>query len=495
MTSTNKHGLKQIKNYNDFKTFFDRIKQFYKRSHEDVLCDDFGEIKINILNKFYKVIIGTGFNNTYPFYILSAELINFFDEKEEIIKAFEFIDNMIDALQPCNYYSHRYDKQQLHLPSESYFSTVCEYYKPKTFNINQELWKKVLNTKYIEQQHFVYKNDNTFLLFNTSFLIDFIAYYIEKTDENKLQHYIDMSLSRILYDNYDMSSKNLKVMSPIRVCFSSDGQKYINATSFIEDNQKSILLISSKYLKENKIKQSYKKKITEELSNGNLHIFMPHKNKLIKGRPIDNNTDIHFVEYGNHINLREQGFVLIEDKNKDEIPILDLIHIIIRTENIEELYEFLEFLRTTKLKFINMFSGVCNIYEMWKTNNHQIEQGAISFGTVMSEMYLEDYNIKDLYQIDYKSFPFQPSNLLFSAPYQWNIQKIKDNYYSYKNNSIDGFGGYLCILNKLKIFFSAVEIRTKIKITTPVGLRLGTIQDLSPWSCNFYMGDFKCFAF
>lgn len=454
LTTTNKHGLKQIKNYKEFKIFFERIKQFYKKTYQDVLCDDFGEIKINILNKFYKVIIGTGFNNTYPFYILSAELINFIDEKEDIIKAFEFIDKMINELQSYNYCSHRYDKQKLHLPSENYFLSVYEYYKTPNFNTNQELWHKVFNTKYIEQQHFVYKNDNAFLLFNTSFLIDFIAYYIEKIDEIKLQHYIDMSLSRILYDNYDMSLKNLKVMSPIMVSFSNDGQKFINATSFIEDNQKSILLLSSKYLKENKIEQSYKKKIIEELSNGNLHIFMPHKNKLVKGRMIDNNTDIQFIEYGNHINLRKQGFILIKDTNKDEIPILDLIHIIVRTENIEELYEFLEFLKTTKLQFINMFSGICNIYEMWKTCNHQIEQGAISFGIVMPEVYLEDYNIKDLYQTDYKSFPFQPNNLLFSAPYQWNIQKIKDNYYSYKNNSIDGFGGYLCILNKLKIFLS-----------------------------------------
>ncbi len=454
LTSVKKHGQKQIKTYDEFKTFFDKIKIFHNKGYEDVLCDDFGEIKINILNNFYKVIIGTGFNNTYPFYILFSELINFFEEKEEIVKAFEFIDNMITSLQTYNYCSNHYDKQQLHCPSNNYFISVCKYYQLETFNLNKKIWEKILNAKYIEQQHFVYKNGNTYLLFNTSFLIDFISYFIEKIDENKLQHYIDISLSRILYDNYDMSAKNLKVMSHIMVSFSNDGQKYINATSFIEDNQKSILLISSKYLKDNKIKQSYKEKISDELSLGNLHIFMPYKNRLMKGRQIDNNTNIQFIEYGNYINIREQGFILIEEKNKDMIPILDLIHIIIRTENIEELYEFLEFLKTTKLKFANIFSGICNIYEMWKTNNHQIEQGAISFGMVMTDMYIEDYNIKDLYQIDYKNFPFQPNNLLFSSPYQWNIQKIKNNYYSYKNNALDGFGGYLCILNNLKIFLS-----------------------------------------
>ena len=109
-------GNKKIYNYEDFVDFFHKIKSFFvKTPLDDNICPDFGEVKINIEGQFYKVLIGTGFNNSFAFYILCEELVPFLTEKENILIGFKFINQMISSLESHNTLNKKYNFKELYL--------------------------------------------------------------------------------------------------------------------------------------------------------------------------------------------------------------------------------------------------------------------------------------------------------------------------------------------------------------------------------------------
>ena len=449
-----KTGESSIDDFTSFEQFFRQIKQIYSHSYmDDFLCPDFGEVKVNVLDKFQSVILGNGFNHSFSLYSISTYIAQELNKCEEFDIAFGFYGEMLNSLFKTNPYDETLDYANLYCPSEKFFNNVVDYYVLEKFNRNKELWSKVFNTGFIEQEHFLKYGNDLFFIFNTSFLIDFICSFLKERDNKQSSMIVSSSLGNLLQILFEDEHREGQVMWPIKVSFDNKVKTYVYAKAFLHEGDKNILIISENDLPKNQTIKDTTDCIINEMRNGKLYLFEPYEGRMLRGVNLPKDTNLIIVFCDDFIDLQETNCRFIEQENNNFILFLDLVHIIKRAKSISEIYDFLEYYLNCEKMFLNFCDGASGIFEIWKDQNGIIEQGALEFSSIGSDIYNKDFNIFNYYRNELIDYPYYPYSNLFIEPFGWEIKRIPNGPIYYSNKAIQGFGGTLIPYKDARYFF------------------------------------------
>ena len=169
-------GDKEIKAFDDFKTFFEKIYDILKpNAFDDYTVEDFGDVRINYNDKFYRVIIGTGHNNVFASLNFLPILAKQTHHETELALVLEYYSNIIEYFINENKNDNEGIKRFV-LPSEKLFNKVKEFFNNELNKFDTlELYGIMQSEEcVIEKTHFFCKDDKIYPLYNVSLLIDLV---------------------------------------------------------------------------------------------------------------------------------------------------------------------------------------------------------------------------------------------------------------------------------------------------------------------------------
>lgn len=462
-------GNKEINTYNEFVEFFEMIYPILQiSSYDDPVLNDFGEIKLNYKSHYYSVITGTG--HTSPVFAalqyleLISDATNMNQFTQELIEYFDrmlsdlFLNNTLVtgdiSLSP-----------KFECPSIDYFKSVLCFFEEATWNNLDVTLLVMLSAEYnpLLKSHFVEQDDIYYPLFNPSLLIDYLTNIIVRISQKDAAKIIKSSLVNKIktiycYNNCrsDFLIDNclfLDDQTPIKklcACFTVFYDE--NVIVFIDTDENEGEYLSAITL----LKTAFDKKT---LSIANLdEKVSPNQCRAYK---INNNFKLNVICYDEHINVDETVFKFYSEE-KTIYSAIDLMYMIMISENILQLVEFVE---KNSQKDMRIFSwgGISDQYTLYLEEKGYISKGAIEYTNIYTDIDTSAAHVFLKYIELSNCFPFHLDSRMFCEPECWKITLDENNIYQYVKKSREPFGGAVFVLNNKCVIFSSYDILNIIK--------------------------------
>lgn len=439
LLENSKFGDEVIDTYDDFIDFFKLIEPIIKISKfDDVILNDFGEIKIYANNQFFPLITGTGHTGSVFTAIQFLESItDLVNKKKEFLNILEYIKVMIDTLKPYNISKYEDIPIVLDIPTIEYFNTVKIYINnnPTSKLYSDTIKMLISNNKPITQIHFIQKNIELYPLFNPSLLLDFYSAIIEHASLEEIKQHIHKAISMKIEEIY-FNKNNSQTSIFISDAKISINQKLTNLdikTIFFGLFDSIMILIDVNELDNMQI-QEYINKLNiahKENKLGFIDLNRPMSKNGYYAINVSSKAQITIIPFNYYTNLNKS---YIKFSSKDENVIysaLDLIYILMIAENIKEIEDFNKFCNLRKNIEIFSWGGLSDIYTIWKKEQGNISKGAIEYNFMSVPFEITSTYIYNLYLNDYRIFPFHLDKTPMGYPEQWVARLDKNNIFQY----------------------------------------------------------------
>lgn len=446
----NKNGKEEIKTYEQFRKFFNRVKPILDVDlADDPVCEDFGTVKFEYDNEIYNVILGTGYNCCYGqlYFLKPLSILTSYEKKTE--KVLKYSSEIIDFFKDENINDSKVIIRFV-LPSSKLFNKTKKYFNELNFDILEEIYNIVKQEhNYIENEHFLEYNDKIYPLYNTSILIDFFdILYSKITEEEKIQ-LVDMGIINVLSNiTKTDQSESPNVYFPINLVDKSPLKApYTFLWKTLNSNTIIIAINKNRFANDKELNAEIEK-IKILLKNNKLEVveYLKRDSKGYHGVKITNKCKVKFIIHNSYVNLHEIHFDLKEERvgNILDCSALDLIYMLLFMKNIDELEEYIDYNDNKDYDQIIAFGGDSERFFMWKKFNHMFSKGAVKFNLVNIELNTSDEFVIDYFTNVVNNFPWKNSdNFLMNSPFQWNIEKDSDEIYRFENKVNPTFFGYL----------------------------------------------------
>lgn len=193
-------GTKTIDTYEEFAEFFGKISGALQPCiADDLTIEDFGEVKIKYGDVFYDIITGTGHNQVFPCIYSLPYLAEAIGKGVELKTVLEYHSSIINYFKEVN--NDGEEKIQLVLPSKALFDRTKSFFKTELKKFDLFEISDLLGTSedtFIEQRHFVERDDNIYPVFNTAILVDLYNIWHKKLDHKHKNQVIDHTVYNIL---------------------------------------------------------------------------------------------------------------------------------------------------------------------------------------------------------------------------------------------------------------------------------------------------------
>lgn len=440
----NGNGNKRIQDYESFSCFFHQISGIISVDpKEDIQCPDFGQVKVCFDNEYYSVIIGTGYDFTYQALQFFSSLARELDVINDTKCIMEYYDIICTRLTDLNISQYSSPDIRFELPTESYFYAVlnllgCDGFCKQAMIVYQILSLLDIN---LAAQYFIINEHEVFPVFDTCFLLDCYSSYLNKARNSQTRKHVDQALAIQAYRVF---------------CAHNDEQNSALINAIVWQDEKPVMefvfsfaLLSSNTIllglqtDENKMEEleTFIKRIETLQANSELVLVEMSKNehghKALKVQP---ECKIEFLLYNDYTDVT---LTTLRLKNKDSRTVywpLEIMFLLCFTDSIDEICEFNNFLECNKSQLLS-WSGVADVYVVWKKNNKLIEKGAINFGTIMIEASTTAGFIYDYFKNELDGYPFSATESIFIDPFAWKITIIEGvrETVSKSNIAIGGF--------------------------------------------------------
>ena len=341
-------GQRRIETYNDFKLFFERIKDIMKPdAYTDYIEEDFGEVSIETFGRKYYVIIGTGHNMVFACLQFLPYLAQMLDKRNELIEVLEYYSYLIEYLREDNN-SDGTCKIRFVLPEESLFNKVKMLFSEKTMAHRIESIASIYDSDVIEKKHFIFKNDKPFPLANTSLLLDLYDLWYRNLDDNQKTKLVNnaltglaLSLSKLDKDN------NISIMSPVIRLENEESKIPLEKFPFVLLSRKGIIFpinegeyspqeIDSLFERINLAIEKEELFLSESISR--------REDKKVRGILVEKNTPIEFLVIDTWANPSEDFNFMTEHGEKyHRCNALDVVYYMLFMRDVDELYDYICF--------------------------------------------------------------------------------------------------------------------------------------------------------
>ena len=459
-------GKQKIETFDEFESFFNRIYDVMKpRMLDDYTVEDFGEVRIRYNDKFYRVIIGTGHNNVFACLNFLTTLAKKTLHEDELSLALEYSSGVLEYFVEENKNDGVIEKRFV-LPSEKLFYKVHRFFKEecKKYDILKIDSLIGSDTEIIEKSHFVRREDNIYPLYNVSLLIDLYDIW-----ENEINFEEQISVSNIgiinrIYSLFETDRSNECLMfAPAKIF---PNQKYDSTqrtyTFIAKASHGVIIALNEDEYEEDQLEKEIEH-IEEYHKSGMLQIAEIYnrfeKNEL-RGFYIPADMPIEYLIYNSFMNPNQMYMSLgvTEKRKRKTCTALDVIYYLDFMEDIDELFEYLAYVKERDYERSFGFGSDAALYFAWKNQGRYIAKGAIVFNMLNIGYDTENEAVVGYFKEELKDYPFNIKDYLFREPFSWKIEKRDFGLYEYVAKYGIGFGGTYFTLPRNNYVFLANNI-------------------------------------
>lgn len=458
-------GTKTIDTYEEFAEFFGKISGALQPCiADDLTIEDFGEVKIKYGDVFYDIITGTGHNQVFPCIYSLPYLAEAIGKGVELKTVLEYHSSIINYFKEVN--NDGEEKIQLVLPSKALFDRTKSFFKTELKKFDLFEISDLLGTSedtFIEQRHFVERDDNIYPVFNTAILVDLYNIWHKKLDHKHKNQVIDHTVYNILNDYEQFTgNKEMKFLFPVSL-YGVKAQYQDIVWNFCACCKGRLILgINRDEIDIDKfddiIEELLKFKEKGQLSLAECRSRTSNKNAV--GITVAPDTEVLFVAYDNYLNISESNLILGSRLDKHryfKCSGLDIIDLLLFADNADEIADFITYDFDSEYNQSTSFVGKTSIFFTWKQMDHSIAKGAIRFGFVDFGHSSEEEYVYEYFKKTLGNYPWDSNDeFMFSNPFIWSITDKEDDLfkqYVYKYGP--GFGGNLAyfVSSNLTLFF------------------------------------------
>lgn len=434
-----------IKCYEEFELFYSEIEEILAPSvFDDAVINDFGEVVLMWNNKRYKVIIGTGYEQSYGYYQFIPTLVHLNNLDTLYTDLLEYSASIIEFFEDINSYEEIFE-EDIPISLKNLFDRTHEYFNQlEKKPVNNELVKFFAQGTSISQMHFVSYNGLSYPLFNTSIIIDFYSIGLKVNSKLKITDMTDLTISKIL-TNYTKLQNPQKpnVLFPVALV---DDKSYLTnlVYSFVFlVNDGIVLAINEERYSE--------KEITDEISTinklkqeGNLMFSEVISKNNVQGKigiKIEKETAIKLFLYSGTPDPTIST-IIMRDNNSNYLSCLavDMIYLLLFMDDINQVSRFYDYKINLKSKMLS-FGGISDCFISWKESNEIIEKGAVNYDFISLMQGNSDYYAYEYFKKYLWNYPCGDEESLFNDFHSWNIKIKEDGFFEYVNKANNGFGG------------------------------------------------------
>lgn len=429
---------------------------------DDYTIEDFGEVRINYKNIFYRVIVGTGHNNVFACINFLPSVARMTNHENELTSVLEYSSNVIEYFIEVNK-NDEVEKQRFVLPSSELYDKTKQFFDEEVIKHNIQDLSGIFDANHlIEKKHFIIKNGAVFPVFNTSLLVDLYDLWESKlTDEEKIDVINDGIIERI-FSLFELDrSVNCEMYAPAKLFFDGEPSKDTPVYTFVAKGNKGLVIAinTDEYTKEtlekeiDRINRLHK---SDQLEFGEL--YDRFESGILRGLSINSDFPITFLLYNSFSNPNQMNIILKERESRKQYTALDVIYYLNFIDNIDELFDYLTYSPENEFEQILGFGSDAAFFFTWKNQQRYISKGAIKYSMLDIGYDTENVYVVEYFKNELKFYPFISGDYQFREPFAWKIVEFESGSFEIYAKYGTGFGGRLISIDEDNYIFLANNI-------------------------------------
>lgn len=396
---------------------YGKLLDFYKKVIENYIPEypkenfpiDTGSVRFYSNNRFHKVFIGNGNEDTYETLFITESLVHDFEQfKETWYEILKYEDLIISSLRS---FKSEFTQEEFECPSEKYFNFISQNYN-LFYNDKLTQYFKAFKSSNSEL-YSLFTPINNFPIFLPVIKDCFIERMEREIEESKFENSVWLSFWRRLNCNFPkFFEQEGNSCYNLRLTCKETGEKIDleNTLAFLVED-KLVILESS----ENKISERLKKGIIDNI----YQIAGLCQDGEVRGFEFKSPSNIIFVgvDTKNISSNIDKSFL---SKKFDEYVLnaSALIGIINSANAIKEIVDFFIDINNNRDRLVSFSNGDAQ-FHMWQSADHTVNEGAVELTLLFSPYETVRYNM-ELFDSIVDNYPFEVGEYFYNL-YSWEI--------------------------------------------------------------------------
>ena len=245
---TKRYGNQNIKDYTEFKTFFDAVALYLPiTDREDLTLNDFGKVKIIVDGETYPIILGTGHEQVYAVMNFLPVLANVIQNTDDLKAVLRYSRKIISTISDRNVASDDGNYNiTFELPTEQFWQAVNDLFNSEEFSEHIKSVFQIMGYQKcpIEMRHFFLYKGNYYPLYNTSILVDLYKKFLSLATAKEYQQHINLTLGGLIENafNFSDSGHSRVLIAPKIININTDKPYTDNHLSFMTARKNKVLI-------------------------------------------------------------------------------------------------------------------------------------------------------------------------------------------------------------------------------------------------------------
>ncbi|TCP55821.1 SEC-C motif-containing protein [Tumebacillus sp. BK434] len=450
LSNTREFGTRNIKEYSDFKDFFDVIALHLPiTNREDLTLNDFGEVQINFDDETFPVILGTGHGHVYAAMNFLPELASVIEMTDDLKVILQYNRKIINKISDSNISSSDENYNIVfEIPSEQFWLAVNDLFNSEEFLELAKQSFQIMGYQIcpIEMRHFFVHKEVCYPLYNTSILVDFYKKLLSLATVEEYHRHINLTIVKLIENTFNFSNNDRsRVLVAPRIFDKKTEKPYTSHhLAFMTVNSGRVLVALNKgdFDNEDSIRREINAFNLLHKRNQLRLCETYYRKELHGGYAFDVLAEmpVHFLLIEPITDISASRVFLGKAGEEFSCSALDLFYMLGFMEGFSELIDFIEYDRLEKAQIVAI-GGKSDLFFSWKSAHQQFSSGAIEYDLISISYGNSDHYTFEYYKNNLCNYPFGIHSKMFSNALSWEVKEYELGYSHLEHKGCLGFGG------------------------------------------------------